>query len=496
MKHKIAINGLVSMFQVFLSGSMLFFIYRFLIKHIGMEEFGLWSIIMTTTSFAKLSEIGMSGRVTKFVSMHIANKKEDQACDVIQTSVLTIAVMMGSVILIAYPISDEILKIAIPLNGMTRAKELLPYAMVSLWLGSLAGAVQAGLDGCQHIVSKNIILMITNIIFMISLLLLVPTYGILGVAIGQIIQTLLVLLISWVVLRKYLLGLPIIVNRWSLLIFKQIFKYSFNFQINSIASLLFEPISKIFMSKYGGLSSVGYYEIASQYILKLRSLLISANQVIVPATAELNEKSPELVRNLYLKSFRFVAYLSTIYYVGIIICSPIVSIFWLDGVNSQFLIFVSILTFGWWINNLSAPAYFINLGTGQMNGNTVLHILGGILNLLLCMFLGPLYGGTGIVLAAMIALLIASISLLLITHYEYKIKIEEALTDINIRLIIEVISAIIIFLYILNFRDFFKIKFLYQNLILIIIYIFISLIFFTRSKYTSKNFKIWKYKKF
>ena len=131
-----------------------------------------------------------------------------------------------------------------------------------------------------------------------------------------------------------------------------------------------------------------------------------------------------------------------------------------------------------------------------MNGNTVLHILGGILNLLLCMFLGPLYGGTGIVLAAMIALLIASISLLLITHYEYKIKIEEALTDINIRLIIEVISAIIIFLYILNFRDFFKIKFLYQNLILIIIYIFISLIFFTRSKYTSKNFKIWKYKKF
>ena len=42
----------------------------------------------------------------------------------------------------------------------------------------------------------------------------------------------------------------------------------------------------------------------------------------------------------------------------------------------------------------------------------------------------------------------------------------------------------------------FKIKFLYQNLILIIIYIFISLIFFTRSKYTSKNFKIWKYKKF
>ncbi|OQW89639.1 MAG: hypothetical protein BWK78_07500, partial [Thiotrichaceae bacterium IS1] len=62
------------------------------------------------------------------------------------------------------------------------------------------------------------------------------------------------------------------------------------------------------------------------------------------------------------------------------------------------------MTIGWAINNLSAPAYFTYLGTGQLRWNTVGHVLIAVLNGILGITLGIWFDGMGVVIGWVVAL--------------------------------------------------------------------------------------------
>jgi O-antigen/teichoic acid export membrane protein len=54
----------------------------------------------------------------------------------------------------------------------------------------------------------------------------------------------------------------------------------------SISQLLYEPTTKILLSKYGGLGILGNYEMASRLVNQVRALIVNANQVVIPIIAE------------------------------------------------------------------------------------------------------------------------------------------------------------------------------------------------------------------
>lgn len=413
-------NAAVSVVQTVISGVLLFLLYRYLLGHLGTEQLGLWSVILASTSVARLSELGLTGSVVKFVARYRALGDDAQAATVVQTAAISIALVMAVLGLAIYPLLDVILKLTIPAAAMPQALNILPWAVLSLWLGSVGGAFQSGLDGCQRMVIRNILMIIANLLYFAAALWLVPHHGLIGLAMGQAAQGLILMVLSWLVLRREL-SLPWVPTLWSKKIFKEIFGYAFNFQISSVAILLFDPITKLLMSKYGGLSSAAYYEVASQLVLKLRGLLISANQALVPAVAKLHETSPEKVRTLYLKAYRLVFFLAVPFYIAILIALPMMSLLLIGRSEPQFLLFGVLLIAGWGLNTLTGPAYFSNLGTGDLKWNSIIHGLIAIINILLGLMLGPIFGGLGVAIGAMAALVIASYVLIYNYHKHYKI---------------------------------------------------------------------------
>ncbi|MCP2619681.1 oligosaccharide flippase family protein [Candidatus Aminicenantes bacterium AC-334-K16] len=117
--------------------------------------------------------------------------------------------------------------------------------------------------------------------------MLAPKYGLKGVAYARVIQNLIILIFSWFFLRKYLPLLPVFPYKWDKKLFREIVGYGINFQIISVARMLYDPITKALLTKFGGLSLVGYYEMANKLIYQIRSLKVSANQILVPAFADL-----------------------------------------------------------------------------------------------------------------------------------------------------------------------------------------------------------------
>jgi len=199
-------------------------------------------------------------------------------------------------------------------------------------------------------------------------------------------------------------------------VFREVIAFGAQLQLISVTILLAEPTTKALLARFGGLSSAGYFEMATRMVQQVRALLINTNQVLVPAFADLQERGRDLVVQLYRDSFRVVSYLAVPLLGGLVALIPLISEWWIGHYEATFVLYATLLAFGWFVNILCAPAYFLGVGTGHMRWNVLGNVATGALNVIGGITLGLLYGGTGVVVAAVVALSAGSLLILVMYH--------------------------------------------------------------------------------
>lgn len=430
-KRRLLINVISSIVQVIVMGGALFLLYRFLIQTIGVQQIGVWSVVLATTSTAQIANLGFTASVVKYVAKYLARDDQETVSDVIQTSVISIGLAIGLVLLLAYPLIGWVLNQVLPESGLQEALVVLPSALFSLWIIVLAGVFQSALDGCQRIDLRSAMTTAATIVNLVACFLLVPAQGLVGVAYARLIQTGLLLAGSWVILKRCLPLLPIIPHRWNRKIFGEMLGYGFNFQVATICQMLYDPVTKSLLSKFGGLEMTGLYEMASRMIMQLRGLPVAANQVLVPAIANLMEKEPEVIGTVYRNSYRALFYVTLPIFSAAIAFAPLISQLWIGHYEPIFVLFVTVLAVGWFLNTLSSPVYFANLGTGELHWNTIGYLTIAVLNLASGWVVGGLFGGIGVVVAWVCSLVIGSLVIPVSYHYRKKIPILELVPKEN-----------------------------------------------------------------
>ena len=447
-KRQVLINAITSVVKIVVVGVVFFILYRFLLNTIGVEQLGIWSLVLATTSVTQIANFGLGGSVIKFVAKYVAREEDKKVSGVIQTAALSVCTFVGIVLLISYPIAKLVLGLVIPNESLPLALSILPYAFFALWIMVITSIFQAGLDGYQRINLRNTLLMAGAILHLLLCFIFAPTYGLMGVAYARIIQNITVLFSSWFLLKRYIPLLPIFPLKWNKGLFKEMIGYGINYQVISITSMLYDPLTKALLSKFGGLSMVGYFEMASKMIQQLRLLIVSANQVLFPAIANLKEKIPEKIQSVYLTSYQLVFYLALPLFSLIIVCTPIISVLWIGYYESIFVTFGILLAIGWFLNTLSAPAYYANLGIGELRWNVVGYIVILLLNAILGFLLGVSYDGIGVVIAFVVSLAFGGSIIYFSYHIKHKIPLIELLPKasklIIIACLISVISTLIV----------------------------------------------------
>jgi len=425
--RRILINAIMSISQVIVISIVLFFLYRFLLKTIGIEKLGIWSLILATTSVTQIANMGLSGSVVKFVAKYSAKGEPDNASKVIQTATLSIAISIGIILLALYPALKLILGLIIVPESLSLACEILPFSLFALWILTIANIFNAGLDGCQRIYIRNVLLMVGFLLYFFLALVLTPRYGLIGLAYAQVAQNSFIFFCSWFFIKRFIASLPVIPYQWDRNTFKEIICYGIHFNMISITIMLCDPITKALLSKFSSLSMVGYYEMANKMVLQFRSLLLSVNQVLVPEIANLQERLPEKIKSVYIASYRLFFYLSVPLFSLLIVSTPAISDLWIGGVKQYFVIFATLLLIGRFFNTLEGPAYFVNLGSGRIAWNVISHLIKTGLNLGLGAFLGLLFGGTGVVVGWVMSLIIGSCIIFFSYHIKNKISLMELL---------------------------------------------------------------------
>lgn len=395
-QRRIAANALASMLNVVLGSVMVLVLYRLLLDRLGAEALGVWSLLIASVSSARLAELGLAASVTRYVAVAHASTDHRQAVRLVQTATLTLAAVGSLAGILAMVALPHLLGRFIPPSQLDIALHALPWALVAFVIGLAGSAVQSALDGCQRVDLRVWISMAGQAALLCAAFPLTATYGLAGVAMAQVLQSLVVLVGSWATLHGQLTGLPVMPVRWSYPALREILGYSALFQLNSLLLLLLDPLAKFVLARFGGLSATAYFDMANQLVQRLRLLPVSAVQILVPVIAHSGEDRGERILGLYARSYRLI-FAATI--PGFCLAAaliPAISEAW-TGSHAPLLTGMTwICLAGWGLSTLGTPSYYTNLGLGTIGTNTAGHALTTLVAGVLGWWGGVTWGAFGV----------------------------------------------------------------------------------------------------
>ena len=427
MNRKLSRNVLSAAIQLLTQTLVLVVLYRFLLDTIGVERLGIWSIVLAAASAARVSELGMAGSVTKYVAGYRAKGDYQAAAESLQTAALSLAGALGVVLIAIYPGLLWALPHILPPEGLKEGQVILPYGMLSLWLTAVASIWMSGLDGCLRTDLRAGIMISGSVIYLLVSFASVSHYGLVGLAVAQVVQGMILVIGGWLVIRR-IMGLSHVAPaQWSNVRFKEMFKYGLNFQVNSVVMMLFEPVTKILLGRYGELSAAGYFDMAQRLVMAVRGLIVESNRVIVPVFAGMDVREGH-VGSLYARNMRLLLFLVTPVFAALLASAPAISELWIGHFQWQFVLMVLCLAFAWYLNSITAPAYFAYLGQGKLYWVTAAHIITGCTNIITGFVLGYFLGWQGVISAFTFSLVLGSFIPAWAYHREHRISINQILS--------------------------------------------------------------------
>ena len=188
-------NVFFSIGQVLINGISLFFAYRFAISSAGTDVFGVWAIINSFASFLSATNFGINGAFIRYIPNYIIEKRHNEIAALIFTNV-TFFLMFGTLLgVVFYFTGDFVLPLIIDFKYIVIASSLFKLSIVVFVINVAVGLFTSILDGYNLIYKRNIIQIIASIIFLLSSYFCIGTWGITGMVLGQLIQSVISLLL-------------------------------------------------------------------------------------------------------------------------------------------------------------------------------------------------------------------------------------------------------------------------------------------------------------
>jgi O-antigen/teichoic acid export membrane protein len=416
-------NSLVTLLQIIVVSISTFYLYRYIILSIGIDKLGLWSLILSVTSLANIGNFGFTGSLVKFTAELSTKGNYKTINAILNASILSVILVLMVLLSIIYLIAFNSLGFIIDEKWIPTGRELLFFAIISLFINIIASLYYSIIEGLNMAYLRAYAFMFSTVLYVIISVLFIEKFDLIGLAYAQLIQALVFLLLGIILSKRYVPQFRFLYFKWHKDLMIKVYSYGFNFQVIGIAQMLYDPITKAVLSKYGGLDFVAIFELATKLVKQIRALTSGVIQTIVPKIVKINvlEQNDKLIE-AYKKVNNINLILTFITLLLIIPLSKVISLMFLDNNQDDFIIVLIGITLGWFVSSISVPAYMVNLGTGDLKWNVIAHLLIGILNLLFCVSIGYLYNsGIYIILSWVIALIIGNLIILIEFHNRKKI---------------------------------------------------------------------------
>ena len=444
-------NSILSIIQIVVVSICSFFLYKYIIVTLGLEKLGLWSLILSVTSLASLGNFGFTGSLIKF-SAELSTLNEYKKINaILNTSIIGVSGILIILLSLVFILGYNFIGYFVDEKWVIISKELLFYALISLFLNIIAGLYFSILEGLNMAYLKSLSFITATIIYVVFSVIFIDIYDVIGLAYAQLIQASIFLISGILLSIIYISNFRVFYFKWHKNLMKEVFNYGMSFQVIGISQMLYDPITKAILSRYGGLDFVAIFEMASKLVIQVRGIASKVIQNVVPKIVKLSIITGDVkIFEAYKKIHNINMFLIFVSLALIIPFSNIISIILLGNSNHIFIIVLIILTLGWMINSLNIPSYIINLGRGDLKWNVIAHLTIGVLNLIFCYTTGLIFkNGFYIIFSWVFALIIGSLTIIIEYHKRNQLSYTFIFNKVFFKLIIS-FSIFAISSYIIN----------------------------------------------
>jgi O-antigen/teichoic acid export membrane protein len=352
-----------------------FFIPPFVLAHVTLEAYGLWSAAFIMVAYVGLSTMGISTVYIKFVAEYCARREYLKANQLLSTGLCLTIPFCAVVFAIFYVLWPRIvlwLHIAPALRGDAREVVL---SVVAIFLASLSlGAFHDAVVGAQKTDMVQRRWMVCYIVETVLIFVLVGMgRGIRGLSEAFLVRTLLdvgLCLIMAFRLLPWLRISPRLITREA---FKTLFNFGAVVQIQGLLSITLDSIERAIAAPLVGLAGTGLLEIGKKLPSMAGSVPIAFTSSFTPAASYVHgglESSPQqtdTVRRLYLRGARYMN-LASAYFCGLLVATPgpILDV-WMGKHYAGAAYLVVIFSISSQFHLMTGPGTSILRGIGRLN---------------------------------------------------------------------------------------------------------------------------------
>ncbi|MCK4348101.1 MAG: flippase [Thermoplasmatales archaeon] len=409
--HKFAKNSIYNVMGFIVTFPILILLTPYMLKVLGNAQFGIWAIAGVVTSYAQLSDMGMTTAIVKFVAEHWAKKEVDRISKVVSTTFFSFAVVGGLVatgLLVARNfIVINLLRV--PLEMQHEAVFVVSGIVIIFYFNLVFSVYNSVLQGLQRMDVTNAIMVVSKVSRALGMwAFLAAGMGLKGLIWNGALFAILTISANLIMVKNLIPGFKLRLRNFSWVEFRSIFAYSANILVARIIALGQLPINKIILSRYVGLTFVAFYDIGERITRLVRQSFQLAISPLLPASSELHRmnRKDEIVK-MYLSLSRLLYWTSVpVSILMISLAEPIVFI-WLGDGYIMAARAIQFMTCGFLFSLLITPQYVILQGIGKPQINTLNHLLAATINIFLGIFLTMKIGYYGMLIAVVISYIIA-----------------------------------------------------------------------------------------
>ncbi len=307
-----------------------FFVPPFILAHVTLEAYGLWSAAFIVVSYIGVSTMGISNVYVKFVAEYSARREYAKINSLISTGlILTIPVCLAvfGFLWVFWPLVVGFLHVG---AAMREDARVVVLSVAAIFLASISLSAFADvLRGVQKSALTQVVWVIGYLTETALIFYLVGHgLGVRGLAQAFLIRTAIEIVLQSMLAFKLLPWLRLSPGRWSREALHTLTSFGGIVQLQSLMAIGLNSIERAMAAPLIGLAATGLLEIGNKLPAMAASIPSAFAGSFVPAASYLHgglEGTPEQrdsIRKLYLKGARYMN-LTCAYICGFIGTAPL-----------------------------------------------------------------------------------------------------------------------------------------------------------------------------
>ena len=282
----------------------------FLIRHLGLEAYGIWVLAQSLTFFggyAAIADLGVEAAAVRYVAEARAVQDAEELNRIVTSAML----FFSGIALVFTPI---LILLADPFTKLFNVEPayhqaaiyVFTFVAAQLVFDLPARAFFAVLEGAQQFATFQVVLLARAVVqAALFVAVIVANLGIGSLGAVSFISSAVMFVVAWILAKRAVPELHIRRRYLSRASLKKLFSFGGGLFLMRIVGTTYRHMDKLIVGIALGPSYVTIYEIANQIHLAVQTVQSVAASALTPATAYLRAQR-EILRDMFLRGSSYV----------------------------------------------------------------------------------------------------------------------------------------------------------------------------------------------